>query len=331
MYLPVAGRCSLQQQKSPSGLTQSEAFPLPFHLLFPLFSSVVFVIGMMMVKRGTSKGVSPWTGTFLGNIWLALIWSVPALVQGKIAPMEVWGQAVVIGSLFVLGQLFTYLAFQYGDVSVATPIFGVKVLIVAVLGAVLAGDVVPVRVWLAAVLATVGVILVQSAGRSAGGHGRLTETDRRGRTILMAVAAATSLSLFDVFLQKWGPGWNSREFLPVAFGCTALLSCGLLPWVDRPGRLRQLNAVRWILPGTLLMAIQAVSMSYSLSTYGDATRINIVYALRGLWGVLLAWGLARWFRGGEADLSPRVMLLRLLGAVLLTASVVVALARLTEI
>ena len=300
---------------------------MPVHLLFPLFSSVVFVVGMMMVKRGTSKGVSPWTGTFLGNIWLALIWSVPAFAQGAVVPMEVWGQAAVIGSLFVLGQLFTYLAFQYGDVSVATPVFGVKVLIVAVLGAVLAGDVVPIRVWMAAVLAAVGVILVQSAaGRSAVRGQRSRQADRKGRTIIMALAAATSLSLFDVFLQKWGPSWNSREFLPVAFGCAAVLSCGLLPWVDRPGRLRELNAVWWILPGTLLMAVQAVSMSYSLSTYGDATRINIVYALRGLWGVLLAWALARWFSGGEADLAPGVMLLRLLGAVLLTASVVVALA-----
>ena len=74
------------------------------------------------------------------------------------------------------------------------------------------------------------------------------------------------------------------------------------------------------------MAIQAVSMSYSLSTYGDATRINIVYALRGLWGVLLAWMTARWFTANEAFLAPKVMLLRLVGAVLLTVAVVVALA-----
>ena len=80
-----------------------------------------------------------------------------------------------------------------------------------------------------------------------------------------------------------------------------------------------------MLIGTLLMALQAMSMSWSLSEFGDATRINIVYALRGLWAVLLAWLLARSFGGGEAHHSSRIMLTRLAGAVLLTASVVVAL------
>jgi len=73
------------------------------------------------------------------------------------------------------------------------------------------------------------------------------------------------------------------------------------------------------------MSLQAMSMSWSMSAYGDATRINIVYALRGLWAVVIAWVLARAFGGGEAHHSVRVMLMRLFGAALLTASVIVAL------
>ncbi|RLS42546.1 MAG: EamA/RhaT family transporter, partial [Planctomycetota bacterium] len=45
----------------------------------------------------------------------------------------------------------------------------------------------------------------------------------------------------------------------------------------------------------------------------------------GLWAVVIAWILARAFGGGEAHHSVRVMLLRLFGAALLTASVIVAL------
>ncbi|MEZ6041635.1 MAG: hypothetical protein R3C20_14105 [Planctomycetaceae bacterium] len=301
---------------------------MPLHLLFPLFSSVVFVLGMMLVKRGTTLGVSPWTGTFLGNAWLALFWSVPAFLNGTVAPTEAWGQAAVIGGLFVLGQLFTYLAFQFGDVSVATPVFGVKVLMVALLVSALAGEAVPGRVWIASALATVGVILVQSSGSrspKSNDSDHPSATSRFGLTIGMALLAAFCLSLFDVLLKKWGTQWNSREFLPVAFAVTGILSCGFLPWVDRPKNMMQLKALRWIVPGTMLMAMQAVSMSWSLSTYGDATRINIVYALRGLWGVLLAWGTARYFAANEAFLAPGVMLRRLTGAVLLTVAVVVAL------
>lgn len=297
---------------------------MPAHLLLPLFSSVVFVLGMLLVKRGTALGTSPWTGTLLSNLWLAALWGLPAIVRQQTVPVQAWGQAAIIGGLFVLGQLFTYLAFQFGDVSVATPIFGIKVLMVAAMGTLLAGTPVTPQVWLAAALATAGVILVQTTSRP---PVPLTaaQPDRRHLTVVLALLAALALSVFDVLLQRWGPGWNSHEFLPVAFGFTGLLSLVFVPWADAPRRLVQIRALGWVLAGTLLMAVQAVSMSYALATYGDATRVNIVYALRGLWGVLLAWSLARAFQSSEALLTPRTMLQRLCGALLLTLSVVCAL------
>ncbi len=300
---------------------------MPLHLLFPLFSSIVFVVGMMFAKYGIARGASPWTGTFLANLWLAASWAAFGLWHGELLPFAGWWQATLVGLSFLLGQVFTYLAFQHGDVSVATPIFGVKVIIVAAMVSLLAGESIAGTVWIGAFLATTGVVLVQSGTRSGAAPGiRTGETTRRALlTVIMALAAATSLSLFDVGLQSWGRQWGASRFLPVMFVATGVLSCAVLPWTDRPARLTELKIARPMLVGTLLMAVQAMSMSWSLSVYGDATRINIVYALRGLWAVLLAWLLSRRFGGGEAHHSPRIMLTRLAGAVLLTASVIVAL------
>ncbi len=296
---------------------------MPFHLLFPLFSSVVFVIGMMFAKNAISRGSSPWTGTFLANFWLAISWSAYAILNGEWLPVAAWWQAALIGLMFVLGQVFIYLAFQHGEISVATPILGVKVIIVTSMLAVLAGETIPGRVWCGAVLATLGVAFVQSGTRST--LKTTLNTRKTFLTIVLAISAATAMSLFDVGLQSWGRQWGANRFLPAMFFSTGLLSCTFLPWVDRPSRLRELKTVRPMVIGTLLMAVQAMSMSYSLSAFGDATRINIVYALRGLWAVILAWALARFFSGHEAQHSGRVMLMRLFGAGLLTASVVVAL------
>lgn len=294
---------------------------MPLHLLFPLFSSVVFVLGMMLAKQAIVRGASPWTGTFLGNLWLALIWAGVAIVRGEVIPVEAWGDAALIGLLFVLGQLFTYLAFQFGDVSVATPVFGVKVLMVAALTSLLAGINVPGIVWAAGAMACVGIILIQWSG----GHS-VTDAPpgRRGLTIMLALGAAFCLSLFDVCLQTCARSWNSYSFLPIMFGAAGVLSLVFLPKVDRPQRLRELKATKWMLGGTLLMAVQAMSMCFSLAEFGDAPRINIVYALRGLWGVILAWLLARTLGTNEATLSRSVMLRRLAGALLLTAAVLMA-------
>ena len=295
---------------------------MPFHLLFPLFSSVVFVLGMMLAKQAIDRGASPWTGTFLGNLWLALIWAAIAIVRGEIVPVEAWTDAAIIGLLFVLGQLFTYLAYQFGDVSVATPVFGVKVLMVALLTSLIAREEVPAIIWIAGAMASAGIILIQW---TRGSTNPAEKPARRGLTILIALCAAFSLSLFDVCLQKWAKGtWNSFAFLPVMFGTAGLLSIVFLPRVDSPKRLRELKATKWMLAGTLLMATQAMSMCFSLAQFGDAPRINIVYALRGLWGVVLAWLLARTLGTNEALVGRTVMLRRLAGAVLLTAAVLMA-------
>jgi drug/metabolite transporter (DMT)-like permease len=274
----------------------------------------------MLVKRGIVRGASPLTPTFLANLWLAIAFGAVAVVRGEFLPVAAWWYAAAIGLCFVLGQLLTYLAFQLGDVSVATPVFGVKVLIVALLMAAITGEFVSSRVWLGAVLATIGVALVQLTGLRQGAVG--------GRKIAMTIGlvflAAILLSLFDIGLQHWGVQHRPSVFLPAMFVSALLLSIVFLPWVDRPSQLVANGAMRWVVAGTLLMAIQAISMSWSLSGYGDAARINIVYSIRSLWGVLLAWGLARAVGGAEAQHAAALMLTRLAGACLLTAAVVLA-------
>lgn len=297
-----------------------------FHLLFPLFSSVAFVVGITLAKQAIGKGASPWTAVFLGNVWLAIFCSSSAAVRGEIAPAGAWGDAAIVGSLFVIGQILTYLAFQRGDVSVATPVLGLKVLIVALLTSVIAGDSVSGQVWFAAALASVGIGLVQASGGN-------TEARNRWLTIGLASLAAFALSTFDVQLGMARKGWNtealgeykSSEFLPAVFLSALVISFGLLPWVDGFKRLKQLKALPWMLAGTAIMGLQSLSISYGLATYGDAARMNIVYSLRGLWGVVLAWMLAGWLNTNEGSLPRRVMLMRLLGAIVLVTAVIVAL------
>ncbi len=296
---------------------------MPLHLLFPLASSFGFVLAMLYTKQATGRGASPWTGTFFANLWLAIGWAFVFAGQDERLPMEGWWQAGLIGAAFVVGQLLTYLAFSLGDVSVAAPVLGVKVIIVALVLALIIGEPVTGQVWLGAFLAAAGVAVIQF-GASSAARNRLTAT-RAVLTVVLALLSATSFSLFDVGLQTWGRAWGADRFLPPMFVSTGLLSLAFLPRVDSLSRLRQLGVLRPLLLGTIVMALQSMSMAYALNHYGDATRINIVYALRGLWAVLFAWWLARQFGGAEAQLAPRIMLIRLAGAILLMLSILVAL------
>lgn len=274
----------------------------------------------MSAKQAIVRGASPWTGTFWGNQWLAIFWVGVAVIRGSIVDSDMWLPAAVIGAMFVLGQLLTYLAFQVGDVSVATPVFGIKVLVVASLQSLFSGELIPAQIWIAGAMAAAGVVLIQWVDQSA------TKLDRRKTMLSLVVAglAAITLSLFDVTLQAWGHGANTYDFMPVMFGFVGIFSLVLLPKVDAISHLKATGSFRWMLLATILMAMQAFSMCFSLAEFGDAARINIVYALRGLWGVALAWALAKRLKTDEAHLPRIVMIRRLAGAALLTGAVLIA-------
>ncbi len=293
------------------------------HLLLPLFSSVVFVFGMMFARKALGRGARAWTGTFYGNLWLGLIWLLVGFCRWDVIPVAEWWHAVMVGLLFFLGQCFTYMAFRYGDVSVATPIFGVKILIVAVLSSFLTGQSISTTIWIAVFVATAGIILVQYGS----GAGQRHEKKRVFLTVVTALSAATCMSLFDVCLQRWGVISGALRFLPVMFVSASLFSCVLLPWVDRVSQLKSVQALQPMILSTVLMPLQSMGMTIALSQFGDATRVNIVYALRGLWAIVFAWMLAGSFEGGERYASRTVMLRRAAGALLLTGAVVVSLLR----
>lgn len=282
-------------------------------------SSLLFVFGMLFTSKAIQRGATPYSGTFYSNLCLGIVWIVIGLVHGEVAPKSQWAGAILVGGLFVLGQMFIFVAFRFGDVSVATPIFGVKILFVAILSSIIMGITAKPAIWLSAALATCGIAFVQWSPRGRTGDHRHSRT---GLTVALTLLAATLLSFFDVLLQKWGAASSPLQYLPIVFTSAMLFSCVLIPWVDTLPKLRSIGGLTSIAAGSTLMAIQAMGMCIALAGFGDATRVNIVYALRGIWAVGLAWLLAEFFEGREQFLPRSVMLVRAAGAMLITAAVV---------
>ncbi len=170
---------------------------------------------------------------------------------------------------------------------------------------------------MAAAIAVAGIGLVQARDAS-------IDRSRILASVGFALLAAFSMTLFDLLIQRWALAWGVGYFLPITFGFAAALSLLFLPLADSPARLKQLDVLRPLGLGAVLMSIQAIGMTLTLGLFGDATRVNIVYSLRGLWGVLLTWIVAHHFEKGDAIASHRVMSKRLAGAVLIGISVIIA-------
>jgi drug/metabolite transporter (DMT)-like permease len=248
----------------------------------------------------------------------ACVFPVLSLMGGTMQPAVMVWQPAIIGGLFLAGQLFTFLAVARGDVSIAAPVLGVKVLIVPAASRFFVDEELSTQVWIAAAIAVAGIAFVQS--RDAKVH-----RSRILASVGFALLAACSMTLFDLLIQRWAPRWGAGYFLPIAFACAALFSLAFVPLADRPADLRRLGVTRPLAAGVFFMAVQAIGMTLTLGLFGDATRVNIVYSLRGLWGVLLTWILAHQV-AASASLGPshRTMVMRLIGAVLIGISVVIS-------
>ena len=287
------------------------------HLLLPLLASILFVCGLLLIKRAGAAGAGTATTLFLTNECSAVVFSLLWLLGGPGQPWTLLWQPAVIAVLYVSGLVFTFLAIERGDVSIATPVFGVKVILVPLLLTTVGGARLPVEVWYAAALATAGIALIQWTGRGQSHHVVLT--------ILLAVSAAASYATFDVLVQRWSPAWGTGRFLPIVYWFVGLLSLGMLPWVQW-SKITDRRASRFLIPGAALISLQALCIVVTLSMFGDAARVNVVYALRGLWSVGLAWITATIWGGAESELGRSTMLTRLAGAGVLTIAVALAIA-----
>lgn len=283
------------------------------HLLLPFCSSILAVIGLLFLKRAQEKGASTWTTMILVSWASAIVFPPLTLLGGTMqSPWLLW-QPAVIGAMFLAGQFFTFLAVKLGDVSIAAPVQGSKVLLVPLVAMLLFAEPTRSIIWLAAAIALIGIVCVQANDAS-------VDRSRVLASVVFALLGALTMTLFDLWIQRWAPAWGAGYFLPLAFSFSGLFAFAFLPLADRPRHLAPREILTPLLIGTALMAIQAIGMTFTLAKFGDATRVNIVYSLRGLWGVILTWSLAKHLGYRERP-SDRIMAMRLVGALLIGVSV----------
>ena len=284
-------------------------------LILPAFCSLVYAIGALFLKRSMEAGQSPRRVLVGCNLAMAICflpllgWARPPSTD---LPVGIWLAPVACAGLFFLGQIGTFRALSGGDASVATPILGTKVIMTALIGAIfLPGGVAP-KLWMGAGLGTVGVALV---GFQPGGH-----TGRALRAVGWGLFAALVFSLTDVLVARAAKPMGFCLFGPLMMSGMAALSCTVLPVRDW-FRVAEGKGIPWMLVGAGLIGLQATGLYAAIALSGDPVGVNIVYAVRGLWTVLLVAWIGRWIGNREAGLPGPVLMLRGLGAGLLFSAV----------
>ncbi|MCC5788076.1 MAG: DMT family transporter [Opitutales bacterium] len=290
----------------------------PWMLLFPLFSALGYAVSALFLKKAMEEGAGVLRTGFVANLTMGLI-SLPFLAghhsplgEGNL-PMTPFLAAI----FFFAGQIFTFLALRKGDVSVATPLMGSKVIFVATFSVFLLPEPVPLAWWIAALLTFWSVWLLRI--------GRPADRKKLMVSILYALLSALSFAVCDVLVQRHGEEWGFSLFVPLLFSSVALASFAFVPFFNEPLRAIPKQAWPWLAPGAALLALQAMSMAFALSTYGSATAVNVVYSLRGILSIFLVITIGAYFGNTERNAGSRAMTRRFISGILILIAVILVL------
>jgi len=289
----------------------------PLHLLLPFIAAWVFAMGNVLQKRAFQEGAGLVAVFVANNVALGLAFIPFLILPHEPVPWARLWQPVVAGSGFFLGSILGLVALRRGDVSLVTPLLGTKVILVAAVSALVFRVPLGPGPLVASALTTLGVFVM---GATEWHPGR-----RLGESTLLALGCSLSFAVCDTLIQQWAAPFGVRTFVPLLFGTLAVLALGVIAWYGRPALRVPRAAWKWMAGGTAATVTQAMLITLAIAWWRDATGVNVVYALRGLWGLVLVWGIGHWFGNTERrDAGRRAMLLRLAGALLILTAVVLA-------
>jgi uncharacterized membrane protein len=284
-------------------------------LFLPLIAALSYAFGALVIKRALERGAGIASMTLFGNVALA----VAFLPFAWLGPASFWPDplwpALVYGLLVAVGNLAVFAALIAGDVSVATPILGSKVVVVALLAALVLGQKLGPATWAAVALCLLALLLLRP--RIPGRRRAL------GLSLLASLVAATFFAGADIIVQRFAPHLGFTGLMPAALLVCGLVSLPLLPFCIRERHALR-RAARPALLGALLNAGQGVLLSAAIALYHDATATNIIYASRGVFSVLLVIAVGHWFGNRERHLGRRELGLRVVGAALILVAVMLA-------
>jgi len=290
---------------------------IPWYLLMPLAAAILYAASSMFLKKALSAGLQPMASFHINN-WAGAIITLPLLLLER-SPVN-WSlvyEPMIVGTVFFAGGWFTFLAMTRGDVSLVTPVLGSKLIFVAIASTLFVAEKMPGIMWVAALMTTSGILLMSSTDLKTPKGGRLAGP------VMMALISAAIYAASDMLVQLWGRGFGSVTFVVIMAATTGTLSLLAMLLPGRPA-LHWCPATKWSVFGSCIFAIQASLTGLCLALFHDAMGVNVVFATRGLWILLMVAMFGPLIGNFERHDSGKAYRIRVVAACLLLLGVLCA-------
>jgi len=247
----------------------------PLIIVCALGAACLYAVGSMNIKKSMQLGASNRRAIAVTNIAMAL-WALPLLIflpRDEFA-WSSWWFALAAGVALFVGRIFSVKALDVGDLSVVGPLLGMKTLLVALFTYITGQAPMSPTLWLAAICASVAVMLVQRGPRK-------QAKDRRVAAVY-AFLASVVFALTDILVVEARSGLGIGLLSPTLFITVALL----IPFLGKLGK-EPPEASRSLYSGAAVMGFQTTLVVLLIGLTGQAVLINIIYCSRVIWTVVV--------------------------------------------
>ncbi|MEC7224615.1 MAG: DMT family transporter [Verrucomicrobiota bacterium] len=283
--------------------------------LLPLASAIIYPFASVFLKRAIGEGCGLLRTAFVSNMVLFMVFTCALPFNEKIPEWSHVGWALIAGLCFFGGQVFTFIAIRHGDVSIQSPMMGVKVIFVAFFSYILKPDEVPALIWIGSILAAAAIFLLGGAS--------LKGFKENSKTVFWSLLACACFGGSDTLAGYRSSEFGEIPFIVIMVTVVAVLSILMIPFFSSPLRSCPKKAIGFAALGGLAIGVQGLILNLSLAYLGQATAMNIIYSTRALWGVLIVWILGTVLGNNEAAVhGNKIMFKRFAGAMLLSISVI---------
>lgn len=242
-----------------------------------LAAAFLYSVGYLELKAAMNHGATSKRVTIFSNYAMAL-WSLPLVFLAFFFPTHPNWQAAAAASAaglcLFLGRICTVEALAKADLSISAPLLGTKTVLVAIFSILLLHTPIGWKLMTAAVLTALGLALLQTGPDHNKHH--------RRSAVWWAMGASILFALVDVLTQGYARSSGVAFFQPMMFVVLSALTPFLGKAPPTPPA-----AKKELLLGSIIIGFQAPLVIMLIGFFGEATLINILYASRTIWSVIV--------------------------------------------
>lgn len=287
-------------------------------IIFPFLAAFFYCISIILVKYATRAKTLSGTSILVVNNMLSGLTFIPLILLDNTLPSlsNIW-QPLLASAFCAVGNLATFICAERGEVSLMTPIMGIKILFVIMLSNIMLNNPLPHTITISGAICCLAVFIMGFSRKS-------ISADKLRITILLAITACASYAICDVLMQKYAHNFTRYAMLSLT---SVAMPLSVIPFIPRLIREIPHCSKRTLIFGFssgLFMLMEMYLMFRSIVGEVGASLCNILFNTRGLISIVLIFILGK-FLSELKELNKSSALQRTIGASLILLAVAIAL------